>query len=150
MAAITTTASPKNYFTRAGAAQADTGQTDWLLVPSWANYAWVMVNLTAVAGTTPTMDISFPVVDPVSLDDAHVLNLAEHGNLTDLTGAATVVVDIGPSVTGIADEVTVAATGDSYATLNAVLPPVLGVKLTLDRTEADETYSYNLAVLFRP
>ena len=36
-----------------GLAQANTGQTDWILVPAWAQFAEVFFNITATGGTTP-------------------------------------------------------------------------------------------------
>jgi len=151
MAQITTTASPKPYFTRQGAAQADTGQTDWLVVPQWANYLWVMLNVTASAGTTPLVDIAFQAVNPVSLTTTHVLKIAEHADMVDNDGtAAQYVFQLGPGVTGIADDSTISATADSYASFNVVLPPIIGIILTLDRTTGNETYTYNLAAYFKP
>jgi len=151
MAAITTTSSPSGYFIRSGVAQADTGQVDYLLVPAWANYAWVMVNVIATAGTTPLLTPLFSVPDPIALDDTRVIKLAEHTGFTDNDGtAAQYVYELGPGVTGIADDVTQAAGADSYVSLNVILPPILGVRITLDRTTGNETYTYNLAVYFRP
>ena len=148
MAAISTTT--YGDFRRSGAAQATTGQTDWINVPPGATHCFVFLNITATAGTTPLVDVSFLAADPVSRDDAHVIKLAEHADLTDNDGtAAQYIFQFGTGVTGIADDVTIAAGADSVASLNVVLPPLLGVKLTLDRTTGDETYTYNLSVTFR-
>ena len=149
MAAITFQATPNGYYTRVASAQATTGQTDWFLIPDWAVYCWVMLDLTAVAGTTPVVTPSFVTADPVSLDDANVIRLAEHGNYTGITAAAQYIFQFGPNVTGIANDTTNSATADSYSSLNVALPGNLGVTLTLDRAEADETYTYNLIVMFR-
>jgi len=149
VAAITAN-SLRPYFFRSASAQADTGQTDWLLTPPWANYVWIMLNVTATAGTTPTVTPAFLSADPVSMDDANVVRVAEHANFTANNGtAAQYIYQIGPGVTGIADDVTQSATVDSYVSLNAILPAVLGVTLTLDRTTGNETYTYALAVYFR-
>jgi hypothetical protein len=56
--------------------------------------------------------------------------------------------NIGPAVTGIADDVTNSATAESVVSLNAVLPPILGVELVLDRTSQNETYTYTMTVRF--
>jgi hypothetical protein len=137
---------------RQATAQANTGQTDWFVVPQWAVFATVNFNLTAVAGTTPIVTvINIMSLDPVSRDDASAYNIAQHANLAavNITGAAQIVTDIGPGVTGIADDVTQAATGFSRAALNAVLPANMGVQLTFDRTTGDETYTYTLSAKFR-
>jgi hypothetical protein len=148
LAAIATT--QNGNFRRSETAQATTGQTDWINVPEYAKYAFVFLNITATAGTTPLTDISFLAADPVSRDDAHVIKLAEHADLTDADGtAAQFIYQLGPGVTGIADDVTAAAAADSVVSLNVVLPPLLGIKIHNDRTGTNETYTYNLSVTFR-
>lgn len=140
-----------NDFTvvRKATAQATTGQTDWLKLPLKAKFAQVFLNITANAGTTPTTTPSFLVADPVALNDSYVINLAEHSALTAITTAGQYVFDIGPGVTGIANDVTNAAAADSYVTLNAILPAILGIKILNDRTTGDETYTYNLSLLLK-
>lgn len=151
MAVVTAIASPVGSLItlRNVAAQADIGQTDWISVPQWALYAICFLNLTAVAGTTPELTPSFLALDPVSRDDTHVVQI--HGNFTSvpITAAAQSVITIGPGVTGIADDLALAATGDSTGFVGSVLPPILGVKLLLDRTSGTETYTYTLAMAFR-
>ena len=150
MAAITATTVPGGFHViRQASAQATTGQTDWLKLPQWANYAQVFLNVTATAGTTPILTPSFLVADPVSQDDSHVVNLAEHAAFTGITGAAQYVFQMGPGVTGIADDVTNAAAADSFVSLNVVLPLFLGVRILNDRTTGDETYTYNLSIWLR-
>lgn len=135
---------------RSASAQATTGQTDWLRLPPRATYASIYFNLTAVAGNTPIVTPSFLVPDPITLDDAaSLINLGEHAAFTGITAAAQYVFDIGPGITGIANDVTNAATADSYVSLNVILPAVLGVKLLNDRTSADETYTYKLSILVK-
>lgn len=137
-------------YTRTATSQATVGQTDWLAIPGWATYAYVDFALTAVAGTTPTSTLSFVVPVLSTLDDTTgVVNLAGHTALTTLTGAARLLCQIGPGVTGIADDVTNAATGTSNVAINVVLPPIFGVKVLNDRGDADETYTYSLNVFFR-
>ncbi len=149
MAAITTAASPiGTMFARSGTAQANTGQTDWLLVPSWATSAIVDYDLTSVgASTTPLVDVTVRAIDAVTLDDSQAYDL--HAAFTQITAAAHLVIDIGPGVTGIADDTTTAATGASNAALNKSLPPILGIKILQDRTTGDEVYTYKLNVYFR-
>ena len=146
MAAITATS---GNFRRSGTAQATVGQVDWINVPAWAKYCQVFFSLSAVAGTTPVATLSLKNGEPVARDDGRLIALAEHAAFTGLTAAADLVVDIGPGITGIANDVTNSATADSYVALNAVLPQLLGVSLVLDRTDTDETYTYNLSVTFR-
>lgn len=257
--ATITTINPGSGYRRSGAAQADTGQTDWLTVPGWARFAKVHFRPTLFAGTTPVATLTLLAADPVALDDGRVIKVAEHTALTGLTtsavdevqtlnisagaagdvikltfnthesaaitfptggfanttaaqvkaalitisdwtgnaadiavvkttnayaitftgplgatdlGAITVTsvtgtgagsvaattagvpgaaltVDIGPGITGIADDVTNSATVASSVALNAVLPSILGLRLLLDRTTGDEVYTYNLSCNFR-
>ena len=147
MAAITATQGPS--LRRQATAQATTGQTDWLDVPKWARYVQVFLSVSATAGTTPILTPSFLAADPISRDDGRVINVAEHAALTGITGAAEYVFEIGPGLTGIANDVTNAAAADSYVQINALLPALLGVKILNDRTTGDETYTYNLSVEFK-
>lgn len=151
MAAITPVIPTGEVFVvRTGTAQANTGQTDWVQVPPWATYAKVDFNLTSVgASTTPVADLTINGSDPATLDDSTLYKLRGHTAFTPITAAAHLVVDIGPGVTGIADEVTTAATGYSDAAINTILPALLGLKLVFDRTTGDEVYTYKLSVLFR-
>lgn len=147
MAAITPVTFTGSYSVlRNATAQANTGQTDWINRPAWAKYLLLYYNLTAVAGTTPEMTPSLLQADPVLRDDASATTLA---TFTLMSAAADGYIQIGPGVTGIADDVTTAATGDGVASVNLVLPALIGVKLLLDRTTGDETYTYTLAAEFR-
>jgi len=147
MAAITATRVMSGFHViRQETAQATTGQTDWLLLPQWAQYAMVFLNLSAVAGTTPVLTPAFLMADPVSQDDAHTITVADHAGLTGITAAGQYLYQIGPGVTGIANDVSQTATADSAVSLNQVLPMLLGVRITLDRADIDETYSYNLSL----
>lgn len=137
-----------HHFKRSATAQANTGQTDYVAVPQWARFAKIVFNLTAVAGNTPTAVLSIQETDPIALDSTYNANLKGYTAFTTITAAAQLVVDVGPGVTGIADDVTTAATGTSHATINGLLPNVLALSLVLDRTTGDETYTYNLTVTF--
>jgi len=139
-----------DQFTRTQVAQATTGQTDWIAVPAWAVDVLIDYNLTAVAGTTPLVDVTVVKTDSTTNDDTTgIVNLVGHAAFTQITGAARLLIQVGPGITGIADDTATAATGTSNVALNAVLPPLIGVKILQDRTSADETYSYTLSVTFR-
>ncbi len=132
-------------------AQATTGQTDWVFIPQGYRYAYIDYNLTSVgASTTPTSLLSIQVPDLSTMDDTTgVVNLMNYTAFTTMTAAARLFVQIGPGVTGIADDVTTSATGNSNASINAVLPPVLGIKVLNDRGSGDEVYTYSLTLTLR-
>ena len=53
MAAITATTVPRGFHViRQASAQATTGQTDWLRLPTSTHFVRIFLNVTAVAGTT--------------------------------------------------------------------------------------------------
>lgn len=133
-------------FRRAGTAQADTGQTDWIERPQWATKMVWTLDITAVAGTTPILTPALLAADPITADDANVIAMATF--TTPPTAAGTHVMEFGPGTTGIADDLALAATGDSKAAVNVDLPDLIGVQLTLDRTTGNETYTYTLNVSF--
>ena len=133
---------------RTATAQATTGQTDYIYVPRAARYCKVHLNLTASAGNTPQLDLTLFEVDPISVDDTYNMHLGGITLVDQNATAARYVIDIGPGVTGIADDVTLAATGNVRAAINTILPTIMGLTVTLDRTSADETYTYTLAVQF--
>lgn len=148
MAAITTisTSQQRVQTIRNAAAQATTGQTDWVAVPVWARYMKVYVNYTATAGNTPTLDFKIVEYEPVLKDDATVSDLGQWNGITQVAGATVpqlLVIQVGPGITGIADDDTA-----NHYSVNALLPPVVGLKTTLDRTQGDETYTYTIAVVF--
>jgi hypothetical protein len=142
MAAITSLASPSKATTlRNAAAQANTGQTDWLLVPDWATAADIWLNITAVAGTSPEMTPSILAADPVALNDSSVITIGTFTG-TPLTAAAQHRITVGPGTNALA----LNATSDSIAHVACILPAVLGVTLLLDRTSGNETYTYTLNI----
>ena len=151
MAAITPVTTPVGtlLLLRDATAQANTGQTDWIPVPSWARSFICSFNLTAVAGTSPLADITLVTLPIGSWDDTYVHNLQDHTAFTQITAAAHLEIQVGPGDTGAANDVTTAGTGYSHAHLNGSLPPLLGVKCLFDRTSANETYTYTLAIAFR-
>lgn len=135
MAAITPVAFDGSYkVLRNAAAQATTGQTDWINVPPWAKYAAIYLNLTAVAGTTPLLDFNILEADPTVRDDGTVLNWNDWDGITQLTAAAQVVIHAGPGITGIADDDIGSGSADSVYKLNGVLPALMGLKCLMDRT----------------
>ena len=147
MAAITLvqTSNPNYGILRNATGQATTGQTDYVAVPSWAKYLYIYLNVSAVVGTTPLTDFKLSAVNPVTLDDGDNLDYLGWNGITQIAGttAGDIQVQVGPGITGIADD----DTGPFYS-LNGVLPSVLGFVVTLDRTTADETYTYSLAYKF--
>jgi len=150
MAAIVPVAFEGSYkVLRNVSAQATTGQTDWVNVPAWATGMIVYFNVTAVAGTTPSSQCFILEADPVVRDDSTIVFPAGFGGATAVTAAVQVVMHVGPGITGLADDTTGSATLDSVYKINTILPPMLGFRVTNDRTEADETYTYTLAVKFK-
>ena len=150
MAAIAPTTIGKASAILNQTAQADTGQTTWYWVPNWAKYAIFHWRFISTTGTTPTCAIVFLTADPVLLDDSYTCVLQETVTYTTITsfGGQSVVWQVGPNITGLTND-NMAAGGDSYATINCVLPPIIGISVTLDRAEADETYTYTCQAQFR-
>ena len=141
MAAITLSASPVGAGFRETVTSSAT-TTRWLAVPQWAKYALVFLQPTTV---TTSITPSFLVVDPVSQDDANSADFPEHAAFTAITATTgSYVFQFGPGVTGIADDIVNSATADSYASMNVVLPPILGI-----RTVCSGSCTYNLTVQFR-
>lgn len=146
MAAIVGVADPaRAQFLRNVTAQATTGQTDWVNVPAWAKYAYYDYNLTATAQHFPKVDLTIKVPDLATRDDTtSVVNFMNHAALTQLTGVARILGQLGPNVTGIADDLTNAATGLSNISINGPLPPLLGFKVLNDRTAQSEVQTVTL------
>ena len=144
MAAITLvqTSNPDYAVLRNASAQATTGQTDYVAMPKWAKYMNIWLNVSAVAGTTPLTDLKLVSSNPVTMDDGDDLDYLGWNGITQIAGttAGDIQVQIGPGITGIADD----DTGPWYS-LNGALPSVIGFVVTLDRTTGDETYTYSLA-----
>lgn len=130
---------------RNAAAQANTGQTDWVNVPAWAKSATFTLNITASAGTTPgPVQFHLRAADPVSRDDADIATIYSGASVTTLT--TTHWYSFGPTLTSAGTD---SASADSWVVLNTVLPPLLGAALVLDRTDGSETYTYTLALQFK-
>ncbi len=141
---------PRDPFrVRAVLLQATTGQTDWLRVPTWATHCRVTFDLTAVAGTTPQFLPQILSADPITLTDTHTPFVGGATLATAMTGAGQLVVSIGPGVTGIANDLTVGASGNLNAYIDDVLPSLMGIQCVNDRDDADETYSYTITCEFR-
>lgn len=117
---------------------------DWISTPSWARYAIIYLNVTALAGTTRTIDFKILGTDPVAKDDTTTWDFLDWNGITQMTATGTVSIFIGPGITGIADD----DTATTYK-LNGVLPPLMGLRLATDRTDGDETYTYTLSVVFK-
>lgn len=147
MAAITTLVSVPStgpVTLRSVAAQASTGQTDWVAIPSWARQVEVTLNVTANAGTTPISTVTLLEPDPVTRDDTADVNTILTG--AGITAASFHKYAIAPGIgTDSADN----ATADSYQNEERHVPSLLGVRVTNDRTTGDETYTYTLTVQCR-
>lgn len=136
---------------RTAAAQANTGQTDWVSVPVGAEIATVRLTVTAVAGTTPLARISsiksmtpnlFAVgtANANKADDALSYEIA--ATTGDLSAAGTSDVQIG---VGFTEDL-----AGPDAKVDSALPDILGITVLLDRGTADETYTYTLDVVWSP
>lgn len=127
---------------RQATAQANTGQTDWVVVPAGADSAVVDLFVSAVGGTTPGPTTPrLKTVNYPSPDDANAAVFA-----TDLTGT---IATTGRATVAIgAGNTQQVAIGVAACAVNYPLPAILGIQLTFDRTNADETYTYTLAVRF--
>jgi hypothetical protein len=152
MAAITPVAGPQGTLNVLRNKTAEIGNSiagasvDWVDVPSWARAMTVYLNLSALAGTTRTMDFKILEADPVARSDSAPApaNYAEWDGITQLTATGFVIVEAAPGLTGIADDDTA-----TYYKLNAqVGGKLLGFRIATDRTDGDETYTYTLAVVF--
>jgi hypothetical protein len=125
---------------RNATAQANTGQTDLVSVPGFARFMTVFIDVSATAGTSPLFDFKMQYVDPVR--NAAVEDFPGVG-ITQIAGNDNVVIQVGPGVTGIADDDTTAV-----YTLNMALPPLINFVTTLDRGSANETYTYSISCAF--
>jgi hypothetical protein len=148
MAAIAPISFPGTYKRiRNAAAQADTGQTDWIVVPGWAVFAEIDIDVNAVAGTTPILTPAIMAGNVNTLDDADAVQL-NAAFTTPPTAASRNIIFVGPGVSA-ADDVALSANGNGQAFVNIPLPSLLGVRVTLDRADANETYTYTVSVKFR-
>jgi hypothetical protein len=125
-------------------------------VPGWAKYLSLYLFIEALAGTTPTVDFSLWVPD-ISTEakfkaptDDNEAKLADFAGITQVTGAGPYLqtIDIGPGVTGIADDATGGAAADARMAINTILPPWLVYKLEFG-ADADEDYDLQLVAQFR-
>ncbi len=159
------------YRVRGATAQATTGQTDWIAVPSWATYMRLVYDLTSIgASTTPSAlmtlltpsnpanaHLSDSAVGGVEAPDAHadiaatdsvVLHVGGTTLSTAFTAAGTADIAIGPGIVTTPDFV-LGASGVVYARICDVLPEVIGIKILQDRADGDEVYTYTVDVTFR-
>lgn len=152
MAAISPVAGPigsmvvlRNVTAQAGNSTGS-AQVDWVDVPVWAKGMTVYLNLSALAGTTRTLDFKILEADPVARSDSAPAPIDFLGwdGITQLTATGFVVLDVGPGVTGIAND----DTGVFYQLNGSPSGRLLGFKIATDRTDGDETYTYTLAVVF--
>ncbi len=130
----------KQYVTvRSATSQADTGQTDTVRPPGWADEATIYLNWTAKAGTTPLMDFKLQNVDPVA---GTALDFQWNG-ITQLSSEALVVIHVGLPNVDTEDD-----TGVVYF-LKDDLPGEMNLVTTLDRTSSNEVYTYTIAIEYR-
>jgi len=145
MAAIVVQPVKDSFFKRAEAHVDAEVDKWWLAPPKWARYAKIYFSIETLAGTS--LQLALLEVPPFDRDDDHVIALREAAAFAAVTAAdVTSVIDIGPGVTGIADDVTGGAAADSYASINCVLPDVLGISITGVGTGSNV---YDLAVIFK-
>ena len=105
-----------------------------IIPPSGASAAIFYWRISAVAGTTPIADCKLQYKDRTSAQFIDV----DNGTFAQKTAASFQSLAISPLLT--AD-----TTGDFRATA-ALLPAELRAAFTFDRTTADETYTFTLAV----
>jgi hypothetical protein len=137
------------------ATNAAADKTRAVKVPADARFLSVYLFITSQGGTTPTFDFSLIVPDfgtAAKLSAPTDDNPATLVSLTQVTGTGPYQqrIDIGPGVTGIADDTTGAAAGDAVESVNAILPPWLVYTIDTDVTTGDEDFSLNLVFVFRP
>jgi hypothetical protein len=163
MAAITINTTDANRMTRFLESQVITNQsgvvtrTRAVKVPGQARSVSFYLYIDSQTGTTPTLDFKLLVPDFGSgalffaPDDVNVALLADFAGITQVTGAGPYcqTIDVGPDVTGIADDVTGAAAADARMAVNTLLPPWLVYQVITDGTTTDEDYTYRLVAHFR-
>ena len=137
---------------------ASTAVTRWVKVPTWANQVTFLLWVDAMTGTAPLLDFTVRYPDLYGYPDdgvfasATVPGIAGWNGITQVTAATLTVytIDIGPSVTGIADDDTGSATASSHYAINAVLPPALAYTYTTAGGGASpEDYTFRIACHFR-
>jgi hypothetical protein len=125
-------------------------------VPGWAKYLSLYLYIDS-GGTSPTVDLSLWVPDfstdalfKAPSDDIEA-KLADFAGITQITGTDPYLqtIDIGPGITGIADDATGAASADARMAINTILPPWLVYKLAFDIADTDEDYALQLVAQFR-
>lgn len=126
-------------------------------IPDRFQFLSLYIYVDAQGGTTPTLDLELDVPDFGSAskmaapDDGNIAKLADFAGITQVTGVGPYLqtIDIGPGVTGIADDATGAASADARMAVNTVLPPWLVYKFSYDGTTHDEDYTIRLVAAFR-
>lgn len=129
-------------------------KTKVVKVPGWAKFLTAYLFVDSQGGTTPQLDLTLFVPDFGSAalmaapSDANPANLI---SITQVTGVGPYqqVIDLGPGVTGIADDTTGAAAADAREAMNCVLPPWIGYALTTTATDGDEDATVRLVFHFR-
>ena len=122
--------------------------------PHWARYASWSLFVTSQGGTTPTLDLDLIVPDfstrakLAAPTDDNPYTLA---SITQVTGTGTYhqTIDLGPGVSGIADDVTGSANADARMMTNCILPPWIVYNLRTDDGDGDEDAACLLVVQYR-
>jgi hypothetical protein len=120
-------------------------QTDWVRVPAGTQFVEVILNTTAMTGTTPIIHPQLFAADPIIADDAHAFALASPNTNQTSPGVGRVLV--GPSVSGIANNVAWGVSAGVDNRINTIVPKLLGLRV-LSNFTGNETYSYTLTVRF--
>ena len=160
MAALTenTAGYPENFRQLASVAIVDqtaasTAVTRFIRCPPGARYCTWFLYVDVVDGTTPKLDFVVRTPDAYGFPDGGTLfGIGEWDGITQITSAASpflVTIDIGPGVTGIANDDTGSASASCHYSINAELPPVLAYTYTTQDAADDADYSFRLAVNFR-
>jgi hypothetical protein len=126
-------------------------------VPGDVRFATFFLYHESAGGTTPSVTTTILIPDFSTVakfsapTDDNMALLADFAGTTAVTGTGAYLqtIDIGPGVTGIADDATGAAAADARMAVNALLPPWLVYKLDFG-ADADEDYALKLLVQFRP
>lgn len=134
---------------------ASTAVSKAIAVPEWARYCTFVVEMTTVAGTSPTFDFTVRGYDGAANsfgapDDGFLYLLgAGWDGITQQTGAKTATIHIGPDIA--TDDTGSATASDAYG-VGAPLPIgfLVYTYTTTDATDADDTdYSGTITAYFR-
>ena len=112
-------------------ADATTGINIDTTKPDWARGAIVYVDLSASAGTTPLLDLKLQYQDPSGADFTDIPSCS----IVQIAGTGNKVLSVYP---GIAETANIS--------VSDILPNLVRIVITTDRTTGNETYTYTVAV----